>query len=126
MAIILLSDAEKVSSAIEKTYRGFGFAVLILGPLASWVSSFFLYGFGELIETNCEIARNTRNRAFGGNSVGKVISDVSVLKQEQAQRAENYNYKVDKRNSKQVIIHKQLLILKIYTFHMPMILSDLI
>ena len=59
-AIILLSDAEKVSSAVEKTYRGFGFAVLILGPLFSWVSSFFLYGFGELIETNCEIARNTR------------------------------------------------------------------
>ncbi|MBP5245183.1 MAG: hypothetical protein J6036_01835, partial [Clostridia bacterium] len=32
-----------------------------VGPILAWVSPFLLYGFGELIETNCEIERNTRN-----------------------------------------------------------------
>ncbi|MCR5352679.1 MAG: hypothetical protein K6D98_00045, partial [Clostridiales bacterium] len=38
-----------------------GLIFLIVGPILAWVSSFLLYGFGELIETNCEIERNTRN-----------------------------------------------------------------
>lgn len=37
-----------------------GILTLFLGPVAAWVSSWLLYGFGELIETNCEIAENTR------------------------------------------------------------------
>lgn len=36
-----------------------GLLVIALGSLLSWISSLFLYGFGELIEKNCEIARNT-------------------------------------------------------------------
>lgn len=54
---------------------GLGFALFIIGPLVSWISSFLLYGFGELIETNCEIAHYVQNyssrKAFGG----KVASD---------------------------------------------------
>ena len=33
---------------------------MIVGPLTAWVSSWLLYGFGELIEKTCEIAENTR------------------------------------------------------------------
>ena len=36
-----------------------GVAVMLLGPLFAWVSSWFMYGFGELIEKTGEIARNT-------------------------------------------------------------------
>lgn len=32
-----------------------GFVYLLVGPLASWIGSSFIYGFGELIETNAEI-----------------------------------------------------------------------
>ena len=30
-------------------YTGYGFCVLVLGCLASWIGSFFTYGFGQLI-----------------------------------------------------------------------------
>ena len=36
-----------------------GILVMIVGSFLSWVSSCLFYGFGELIEKNCEIARNT-------------------------------------------------------------------
>ena len=36
-----------------------GLLVMILGPIVSWVSSWLLYGFGELIDKTCDIARNT-------------------------------------------------------------------
>lgn len=31
-----------------------GLVTIVLGPLAAWVGSWLLYGFGELIETNAE------------------------------------------------------------------------
>ena len=37
-----------------------GIVTMIVGPLAAWVSSWLLYGFGELIEKTTEIAENTR------------------------------------------------------------------
>ena len=37
-----------------------GFLVLLFGPIVAWVSSWLLYGFGELIDRVCEIAQNTR------------------------------------------------------------------
>ena len=36
-----------------------GIATMILGSLVSWISSFFAYGFGELIVKTTEIAKNT-------------------------------------------------------------------
>lgn len=35
---------------------GTGFAVLIVGSLASWIGAFIIYGFGELIENTTVIA----------------------------------------------------------------------
>lgn len=34
---------------------GLGLVFLIGGPFLSWVSSFFMYGFGELIDKTCDI-----------------------------------------------------------------------
>ena len=39
---------------------GAGVAVIVLGSLLSWVGSFMMVGFGELIEKTTEIAENTR------------------------------------------------------------------
>ena len=36
-----------------------GVVMLILGPLFSWIGSFVLYGFGELIDKTADIERNT-------------------------------------------------------------------
>lgn len=59
-AIIMFVAAEEGSYKTEGLYTGLGFAFLIIGPLSSWVSSFFMYGFGELIDKVCDIERNTR------------------------------------------------------------------
>lgn len=37
-----------------------GLLVMIGGTLVAWVSSWLLYGFGELIDKVCDIERNTR------------------------------------------------------------------
>ncbi len=39
--------------------RGMGIVIILVGPLLSWVSSFFAYGFGELIEKTTAIAEQT-------------------------------------------------------------------
>jgi len=38
-----------------------GLLVIIFGPLGAWVSSFLLYGFGELIERVCYISHHIGN-----------------------------------------------------------------
>lgn len=37
---------------------GIGVFILVFGPIVSWISSFMLVGFGELIEKVNEIAKN--------------------------------------------------------------------
>ena len=45
-----------------------GILVIIIGSVASWVSSFTLIGFGKLVETNEQIAANTARIGFTGNN----------------------------------------------------------
>lgn len=37
-----------------------GLLVMTLGPILAWISSWLLYGFGEIIEKSIEIEENTR------------------------------------------------------------------
>ena len=37
-----------------------GLILLIIGLIIAWVNSLLLYGFGELIDKVCEIAKNTQ------------------------------------------------------------------
>ena len=63
MFIVVTIPAVIVGIAILAIYEElmlYGLLILILGPIIAWVSSFALYGFGELIEKVCEIATNTR------------------------------------------------------------------
>ncbi len=36
-----------------------GLVIMVLGSLGAWISSWVLYGFGEVVEKVSEIARNT-------------------------------------------------------------------
>ena len=38
----------------------FGLLALLLGPVVAWVSSWLLYGFGELVDKVCDIESNMR------------------------------------------------------------------
>ena len=53
IGIVMLASGGDVSSPI-------GLVLMFAGPLCSWIGSFFVYGFGELIEKTTEIAENTR------------------------------------------------------------------
>lgn len=44
-----------------------GITIMIFGSLCSWISSFLLYGFGEMIELLYKIEYNTRNITGGNN-----------------------------------------------------------
>ncbi len=37
-----------------------GLLIMLVGSLVSWISSWFLYGYGEIIKNTAEIAENTR------------------------------------------------------------------
>lgn len=39
----------------------YGLLVFVVGPIVAWVSSWLLYGFGELIDKACDIECNTRS-----------------------------------------------------------------
>lgn len=49
-----------------------GLLVMVLCPLVAWVSSWLLYGFGELIEKTCDIARNTHGGVRKSEAQSKV------------------------------------------------------
>ena len=68
-AIVLWAQAGQVSSRTGSYYYSAqsgesttlvitGFVVLVVGVLASWVSSFVLYGFGQLVENSDIIAQS--------------------------------------------------------------------
>ena len=57
-ALIMFLIAE--DSYDEELYITWGWICLIAGPISTWISSLFMYGFGELIDKVCEIEENTR------------------------------------------------------------------
>ena len=51
------------------------FALILLGPIVAWVSSWVLYGFGELVDKACDIERNTRGGERKSEAQAKVDSE---------------------------------------------------
>ena len=56
---IVFFIGEIILMAINNDLFLVGILMMIIGPLLAWVSSFILYGFGELIDKTSEIANNT-------------------------------------------------------------------
>ena len=54
-----------------------GILVIAIGSLFSWVGSFCLYGFGELIEKTTEIAENTRCSNTANEPASKNYDDIT-------------------------------------------------
>jgi len=49
-----------VIMCIDEDLILYGVLTLILGPILAWISSWLLYGFGEIIDKLCDIEHNTR------------------------------------------------------------------
>lgn len=61
--------------AMDDDLAPVGLLVMILGPIVAWVSSWLLYGFGELIDKTCDIARNTYGGERKSEAQAKVDSE---------------------------------------------------
>ena len=73
VGILMMIADESTGGVSMKTVGGLvnswvvrGLKFIIIGVLSSWIGSFLLYGFGELIERTAEIAQNTRGNSGDG------------------------------------------------------------
>ncbi len=62
--IVIIAIASD-SYYVEEIGVFIGVMVMFLGPLVFWILSFFLYGFGELIENSRIVAENSMEIAAG-------------------------------------------------------------
>ena len=53
----------------------YGLLAMIAGPIIAWISSWLLYGFGELIDKASDIERNTRGGERKSETQSKVDSE---------------------------------------------------
>ena len=75
-AVIALITGVAIMIAAENTGAIFiGLLVMIVGPIVAWVSSWLLYGFGELIDKACDIERNTRGGERKSEAQAKADSE---------------------------------------------------
>ena len=65
--ILLMADDEDLIPV--------GLLIALLGPVVAWVMTWLLYGFGELIEKTCEIARNTRGGVVKSEAQAKIDAE---------------------------------------------------
>ena len=59
VAIIQFVLASQMGGSGATIYIITGVLTLIVGPLAAWIGSFLLYGYGELIDKTADVERNT-------------------------------------------------------------------
>lgn len=57
----IISGCSLISSSSTRTM---GWLLIVGGPVIGWIMSWFLYGFGELIDKISDIERNTRGKNF--------------------------------------------------------------
>lgn len=84
----------------EGLYLFMGLIVIALGPVVAWVSSWLLYGFGELIDKTCDIARNTHGGERKSEAQSKAdyerISKIEKLRSQGLITEEEYQQAISK------------------------------
>ena len=77
-----------------------GLLVMVVGPIVAWVSSWLLYGFGELVDKTCDIERNTRGGERKSEAQAKVdserISKIEKLRSQGLITEEEYQQAINK------------------------------
>ena len=80
----------------------FGLLVMAVGPLVAWVSSWLLYGFGEIIDKLCDIERNTRGGERKSEAQSKVdyerMSKIERLRSQGLITEEEYQQAISKND----------------------------
>ena len=73
--ILTIAAAGITLIAVDEYLIPYGLLVMVVGPIVAWVSSWFLYGFGELIDKASDIERNTRGGERKSEAQAKVDSE---------------------------------------------------
>ena len=86
---------------VEDT-EGLSLLLAIAGVLVAWVSAWFLYGFGEIIDKLCDIERNTRGGERKSEAQSKVdyerISKIEKLRSQGLITEEEYQQAISKND----------------------------
>ena len=70
----------------DEQFVAIGLLMMFVAPVVLWISSWFMYGFGELIDKTCDIARNTRQGEIKSEAQVKVDNErISKLENLRAQ-----------------------------------------
>ena len=89
-----------VYCSIDEDLILYGLLFMFVAPIISWVSSWVLYGFGELIDTACEIEQNTRGGAKKQEAQPKVdperISKIEMLRSQGLITEDEYQQAISK------------------------------
>lgn len=84
---------------VEDT-EGLSLFFAIAGVLAAWISAWFLYGFGEIIDKLCDIERNTRGGERKSEAQSKVdferINKIEKLRSQGLITEEEYQQAISK------------------------------
>ena len=76
--------------------------ILFCGPIVAWVSSWLLYGFGEIIDKLCDIEQNTR----GGQSKTKIKETAERAEKEAAEKRKRETEARAKREAEEKAKHE--------------------
>ncbi len=80
--------------------EGFSLLFALAGILVAWISSWFLYGFGEIIDKLCDIERNTRGGERKSEAQVRVdserISKIEKLRSQGLITEEEYQQAISK------------------------------
>ena len=101
--IVLISNLDDVIFAL---FVGLllGAIVAALGVLIAWVSSWLLYGFGELIDKTCDIEKNTRN----GQSKMQIDENISTAEAEAAKNVAKRKAKETEESAKKILAKQRI------------------
>lgn len=82
--------------------EGLSLLYAIAGVLVAWVSVWFLYGFGEIIDKLCDIERNTRGGERKSEAQSKVdfekINKIEKLRSQGLITEEEYQQAISKND----------------------------
>ena len=70
MGMILMANATR-----EYESPVVGILYMIIGPIAAWISSWTLYGFGQLIENTDDLVKNSNTLVRQGNTTANETKD---------------------------------------------------
>ena len=93
---------------------GLSFTVLVVGGLGSWVGSFFMYGFGRLIDNSDKLVKMNNDAPKKANTEPNNTSAVTLEKVDDKPNNNTYSKNSDRAETLRILREKNLISEKEY------------